>query len=113
MILSVLLAVGTITVGPKADGTTVRPRPGDALLVRLPGNATTGYRWTVTHRPPALRLVSAKYVPLSPARLGSGGSYVFRFAAGPGSGVLRLVYRRPWQAAKPPLRRFTLTIRTR
>lgn len=105
------LALGTITVGPRANGTTLRPHRGDTLVVRLPGNPTTGYRWSVVRMPPSLRGISAMYVPSSPGRLGAGGTYVFRFAVRRGSGVLRLVYRRPWERSRPPLRTFTLTVR--
>jgi len=104
----------TIVVGPRANGTTVRLRVGDSLVVRLPGNPTTGYRWVVAQRPPALRLVASRYAPSLPTRLGRGGTYTFRFEAGvTGSGRLRLAYRRPWETGKPALRSFTLTIRAR
>jgi inhibitor of cysteine peptidase len=103
----------TITVGPKANGTVVRPQVGDTLVVRLPGNATTGYRWAVVGAPSVLRPLSSAYVVASPGRLGQGGTYVFRFRVRSGSGLLRLDYRRPWEKGTPPLRTFRLTIRTR
>lgn len=105
-------AAATVTVGPAANGTTVRLHVGDRLVVRLPGNPTTGYRWSALRVPAPLRLLSSVYVPSQPKRLGQGGTYVFRFAAGRGSGTLKLVYRRPWETKKPPLRTFTLTVRS-
>ena len=107
------VGVDTITVGTKANGTAVRPQLGDTLVVRLPGNPTTGYRWAATRVPPMLPLLSSSYVAAAPGRLGQGGIYVFRFRARAGSGVLRLDYRRPWETSKPPLRTFRLTIQTR
>jgi inhibitor of cysteine peptidase len=107
------VGLGAITVGPKANGTTLRPQVGDTLAVRLPGNPTTGYRWAVVRTPPALRLLSSAYVPAPPGRLGQGGTYVFRFQVRAGSGVLSLDYRRPWKTGSPPLKTFRLTIRAR
>jgi inhibitor of cysteine peptidase len=105
-------AVGTVTVGPAANGTTVRLHVSDRLVVRLPGNPTTGYRWSALRVPAPLHVLSSVYVPSQPKRLGQGGTYVFRFAAGRGSGTLKLVYRRPWETKTPPLRTFTLTVRS-
>ncbi len=103
----------TITVGAAANGKTVRLYPADTLVVRLSGNPTTGYRWSVAQAPKPLRLVGTTYRPAPPGRLGQGGTFVFRFRAKSGSGVLRLVYRRPWEQRKPPLRTFSLTVRVR
>ncbi len=103
----------TITVGAAANGTTVRLRAADTLVVRLAGNPTTGYRWSVKRAPAPLHLVGSTYKPSPPGRLGQGGTYVFRFRAKSGSGKLELVYRRPWEKRKPPLRTFSLTVRVR
>lgn len=107
------VGAATIVVGPDASGNTVRPHVGDTLVVRLPGNPTTGYRWVIARRPPTLRLVASRYAPSTPARLGRGGTYIFRFKVGAGGGPLRLAYLRPWEKGKPPLRSFTLTIHAR
>ena len=104
-------SAATITIGPAANGTTIRLHPGDTLVVRLPGNPTTGYRWSASRVPVVLRRLSSTYVPTLPKRLGQGGTFVFRFAAERGSGTLRLIYRRPWETNKAPLRTFTVTVR--
>ena len=101
----------TIVVGMAANGTTVRLHRGDVLAVRLAGNPTTGYRWSAVRVPPAVRLLASRYVPSKPQRLGSGGTYVFRFGAGNGSGKVVLHYRRPWEP-RTPLRIFMLTVRS-
>lgn len=106
-------AAATITVGPAANGTTIRLHAADTLVVRLPGNPTTGYRWSASRVPQALRLRTSTYVPALPKRLGQGGTFVFRFAVRPGSGTLRLIYRRPWETNKAPLRTFSLTVQAR
>jgi predicted secreted protein len=103
----------TVTVGAKANGTTVVLRAGQTLVVRLAGNPTTGYRWFAAHVPSALHLASAKYVAPPPGRLGQGGTYVFRFTVRTGNGSLRLEYRRAFEKVKPAIRTFTLAIRAR
>ncbi len=103
----------TITVGLSGNGRTIRAHVGDTLVVRLPGNPTTGYRWSVARIPKSLRLLGSVYVPSPPRRIGQGGTFVFRFKTTSGSGSLRLVYRRPWEESTPPLRTFVLAVRTR
>jgi predicted secreted protein len=107
------LAAIVVVVGAAANGTAVGLHRGDTLVVRLGGNPTTGYRWSPTHVPPPLRLVSSRYVAPTPQRLGQGGTYVFRFRTVAGTGRLSLAYARPWERAKPPLRSFVLTVRVR
>ena len=106
-------AAATVTVGPSANGSTRALRSGDTLVVRLPGNPTTGYRWTVTARPAALRPAGSSYVAPPKGRLGQGGTYVFRFTARGGAGKLRLAYARPWEKGKPPLQTFRLAVLVR
>lgn len=103
----------TITVGQAANGKTIRLHVADTLVVRLPGNPTSGYRWSLTRLPSSLHLLASTYLPSTGKRLGQAGTYVFRFEARKGSGTLRLVYRRPWEQQKPPLRAFAVTTSVR
>jgi len=107
--VGVAMAARTVTVYAHANGKTINLKPGDKLVVRLAGNETTGYRWGIKSRPAALKLVSAKYVPSPPGRVGEGGVKTFRFVARSGSGDLKLVYKRSWEKKKP-LKTFTLHI---
>ena len=109
MAVAIVLAAAAIVVGPAQNGATIHPAPGAVVVVRLPGNPTTGFRWTVARTPASLRLIRATYVPMAPKRLGSGGTFVFRYAARPGSGVLRILYRRAWEGAAPA-KTFTLHV---
>lgn len=111
--LALLSVLCVITLGPGANGTHVSLHRGEALVLRLPGNATTGYRWVVTRTPPSLHLVRTTYVAPKAGVVGRGGTYVFRFSALPGSGTLLLDYRRPWEKQAAPLRTFRLTVRVR
>lgn len=110
--LALAAALAVITLGPAANGTAVSVRAGDGVVVRLPGNATTGYRWSVTRTTPALHIVGAAYVAPHAGVVGSGGTYVFRFVARRGTGRLALAYRRPWETA-PPLRTYAVTVHVR
>jgi len=110
LLLAPAAAAATITVGPAANGSARELLSGDTLVVRLPGNPTTGYRWAVAARPAALRPLRFSYEAPPKGRLGQGGTYVFRFRARAGVGTLRLAYARPWEKGKPPLRTFRLAL---
>ncbi len=105
------LAGRTVTVGAAANGTSLGLKRGDTLVVRLAGNMSTGYRWDVASRPTSLRKLGSSYETRksTPPMPGQGGTFVFRFAARPGQGTLRLVYHRPWEK-RAPLKTFTLGV---
>jgi inhibitor of cysteine peptidase len=106
------LAGRTVTVGAGWNGNSVSLERGDTLVVRLAGNATTGYAWRIASAPRSLRKLGSSYLvrKTTPPLVGRGGTYVFRFAARPGHGTLRLIYQRPWEKRTPPLRTFTLRV---
>jgi inhibitor of cysteine peptidase len=78
---------------------------GQTLILTLPSNPTTGYRWT-------LRDVSAEQLKSlgpevfsSPQNevIGGDGASTWRFeAADSGSGRLYLTYQRPWETDTEP-----------
>ena len=41
-----------VVVGREHDGKIVDLRPGQALVMKLGGNPTTGFQWSVVLRPP-------------------------------------------------------------
>lgn len=107
-----MLATAAMSVTPSAvaarevvateaqRGQVVRLHPGDRLRLTLPSNGTTGFTWTVTRMPPHLRRVATGgTAPLeAPGLVGAGGRQTLTFEGKrPGSGVLRLRYRQPWQ----------------
>jgi predicted secreted protein len=100
-----------VKVGPKANGATVLLHPADTLVVSLPGNATTGYSWRIRAvNRTVLQHTSTRYVPKTPIRVGSGGTYVLRFkAAMAGVSTLKLVYVRAGRNAKVA-KKFTLDV---
>jgi predicted secreted protein len=111
VLLAVLLFVPqlsraeAITLDDKACGTRHILSVGDLLEVRLPGNPTTGYVWTVAAVPEQLRQQGAS-VHLSDAqRIGAGGITSFRFTVVAAGDVrLDLAYRRLWEKEIQPLK---------
>jgi predicted secreted protein len=87
------------------EGGIVELRDGDALMVALPGNATTGFAWSdVTENLlPILKSVSGTdYFPNSTSLVGGGGVFLFRYKAfAVGTQVLRFEYARPWETVEP------------
>lgn len=87
---------------------------GQMLILRLPSNPTTGYRWELLNTPDALRSLGPE-VYSSPDKVdmvGAAGHSTWRFqAAAAGEGSLRLVYQRPWE--QEPAEEFDCQVRVR
>jgi inhibitor of cysteine peptidase len=98
------------------DGRTVELHVGETLMIKLPENASTGFRWIV---PPESarkleKILREEEQPVQgPGNLiGRPGIRNFYFQAlKPGKVDLELYYQRPWETAKPPARKFKLHIR--
>lgn len=88
-----------------ADVSTVKVNPNDrSFVVRLPSNATTGYRWTLSAYDKTLvRLVRSQYIVPETKLIGAGSETVFIFQllkgqTYPKSTSLSFIYARPWEA---------------
>ena len=108
-------AAKTIELDEKANATTVAATVGQLIIVRLRGNPTTGYSWYLKEiEGEAIEQVGkVKYVPRKVPRgiVGSGGTFVATFrAAKPGEAAVLMVYVRPWEKKKPPIRTFKLAV---
>ncbi len=104
-----------ITLGEEANGKTIAAEVKQTLLVKLPGNPTTGYQWSLSKlEGEAIEAVGKPdYVAdKNPQKMvGTGGTYHFTFrAAKPGKATLTLAYARPWQKDTPPIKTFSLTV---
>lgn len=88
---------------------------GDSVEIRLPENATAGYRWTIEAIDNSIcdvtadeRQAPAKVVP------GAPGSHFWRLKAlRAGDCRIAIAYRRSWAADAPPAREFKLRLRVR
>ncbi|OGV51117.1 MAG: hypothetical protein A2X49_01605, partial [Lentisphaerae bacterium GWF2_52_8] len=97
--------------GPESSGTEVSLPPGRRFTIKLPGNPTTGYQWTVAKAVgDSFRQVGEleyRSSAGSVGRVGAGGEYSVSFrAVSTGTTEIRLDYGRSWE--KAPERSFSL-----
>jgi inhibitor of cysteine peptidase len=100
------------------NGHQVELQVGETLEISLSENASTGFRWMA---PPAFQrglgkiLHAAEPVPeAASGPPGKPGVRRFSFeAVHPGTVELELYYRRPWETAQPPARKFQIRVRVR
>jgi inhibitor of cysteine peptidase len=99
------------------NGRTINAQVSDVIKIRLPANATTGYVWSV--QPIAGKTVRQEgpiaYEPTGGANPppGTGGFANATFTVvGKGESRITLQYSRPWEADKPPVKTFSLTIQS-
>jgi inhibitor of cysteine peptidase len=87
--------------------------PGESVVIRLPENPTTGYRWSVEEIDPAVVEVGeSEFEPSQELRqAGAGGTRSFHLRARQsGTSPVTLVLRRPWESSGESLRRFQVNI---
>lgn len=90
-------------------GASIQASVGDVIVVRLPENPTTGYRWK-SDPSSGLALTGDDYTIMSTAP-GAGGERILRFdVRAPGAFSLRLILVREWEASRAPLDRFEVTV---
>jgi predicted secreted protein len=100
----------------KVQGTEVGKRiqasAGDAIMVYLSENPTTGYRWDI-HRSDEirLRLVDSSFTPQFGNAVGASGQRVFTFKAHSiGVVDLQLKNRREWEGDNSIIERFGIIV---
>lgn len=92
---------------------------GQTLLIELPSNSTTGYRWQVAQTYDHLLLPGAPFGdevthPHSAGMVGVGGTTSWRFQTGrPGTATLTFTYGRSWEPNAPPAETATYMITVR
>jgi predicted secreted protein len=90
---------------------------GERATIRLEGNVTTGYSWTISEQPdPAVvKVVSDEYVaPGEGAAVGQGGHQeVVVEGVAAGTTSLGMSYARPWEQDTPPAETATFDITVR
>jgi inhibitor of cysteine peptidase len=78
---------------------------GQELIVRLPGNPSTGYRWSLAAAPagPLEAIGSPVFERAQTAsQVGASGREVWKFKSRQkGQEALRFEYRRPWEKDVP------------
>ncbi len=96
-----------VSVGEMDAGKPVTLRRGQELVLRMPSNPSTGYRWSIALGGPGVlsMVATPAYVRGPGAAPGAGGVEVWRFAAFLcGTETLVLKYARPWEKDTAPAR---------
>jgi inhibitor of cysteine peptidase len=104
-----------IKITAAENGKTIKAATGKKMEISLKGNPTTGFEWRMVAFKSEVVKADGKgdYVPdkNDPPRVGSGGTFVFKFiAAKPGKATLKFEYLRPWEKDKPPAEKFSMNI---
>ncbi len=104
-----------ITLTQADRGKAVTLQPGQTLVMDLPENPTTGFRWAIARNDDAtLALRDSNYAPAAGAGIGGGGRRTFTFVAQqPGSVNLQLKLWREWEGDSSVTERFEATIDVR
>lgn len=98
------------------NGRTISVRPRDEIVVVLPENATTGFRWAVDSLGDAVTLTQDGYPsPDEPPRteqvFGRGGLREFRFeVVSPGTTTLTMKLWREWEGDASVVEHFALVV---
>lgn len=92
------------------DGVVAVER-GDSIVIELPDQPTTGYRWEIASVDPALVEIEGSEFGSSGPGIGAGGIATWRLRArAPGRTRLELARRRPWEHDRLPIERFAVTL---
>lgn len=93
------------------SGKSLAADVGDELVVSLPENPTTGYRWQVDSLGSSLVLERDDFALPRAAAIGAEGTRLLTFrATTPGHARLQLALRRDWEKKKPPMQDFSLSV---
>ncbi len=100
----------TIEVSQSDDGRLIETGVGETIAIRLPENASTGFRWAVDRCDgDVLALVAEQ--PDYAGKTGSAGHVTFSFrAARPGKGEIALKNWRSWEGEKSIGSRFRIEV---
>jgi inhibitor of cysteine peptidase len=108
-------ATSSVTVSDRDNHTNVDLTSGQTLIVKLPGNPSTGYTWAVSGDPAPLKLTKQfRLHRKEGSGMGAPQTEVFEFSAvKSGVTTLTLLYRRSWEYNVAPAKTFTLTVQVR
>ena len=103
-----------VTVSAEQSGTSVALTSGQDLVVRLPSNPSTGYRWIYVEPKDAVLRVdgpSSFETQSAGGAAGAGGTEIWKLAPfKPGQQQLRFEYRRPWEQDVAPSKIATYSV---
>ena len=112
-----------VVLSAEDDGSVVELGEGQALVVTLESNPTTGYSWEVSEVDEDVLMqigdsefkeAAASAAAAAAAEgeqvVGAGGTETFYFASAPGETTLTLVYHRPWEEDVEPEEIFSVEV---
>ena len=105
-----------VTLTEADNGKDIDLTAGTTLLVKLKGNPSTGYSWTVAGDPAPLRLQKSSFAKKSGGgqKVGASGTETLRLSASSaGMSTLTVVYRRSWEYNVPPAKTFSVRVNVR
>ena len=97
----------------RADtGKSFRAHQDEVILLSLPENPTTGYRWAICEiNEELLELTDADFTLVSDGGIGAGGERRFRFKVkSTGTSNVGLKLQRIWEREVPAIQRYDFTI---
>src|SRR5690606_11921905 len=104
----------SISLNQGSDCQPLRLSPGQTLVLTLPSNPTTGFRWQLRDSAPGVLKSLGPEVYSTPENaglVGGAGQSTWRFQASqPGQGRLLLTYQRPWEVEVAPAKTFDCRI---
>jgi inhibitor of cysteine peptidase len=108
--------MAVVTLTDANNGELIEARLGDEIVLQLPENATTGYRWHIDRADGlAEKQIAHQQVDSKPGpnpQFGRGGIREFRFTVnGPATARLELKRWREWEGESSVLERFAVDIK--
>jgi inhibitor of cysteine peptidase len=101
-----------VKIGQPDAGKTITLKTGEALLIELDGNITTGFNWIPAPQDPLLlSQVGDNQVTPESNLPGAPGRIVLQFkAVAQGQTLLHLDYKRSWETGVAPEKTFEVTV---
>jgi inhibitor of cysteine peptidase len=101
-----------ILIDQEDNNKTFDAKLGDAIIITLKENPTTGYRWKLGQIDEEIILVEDSKYHIDPgSRIGGGGARTFTFRMrSPGKTKIHLTLKREWEKEKSPIDEFVVYI---
>ncbi len=111
---SLAKAASGLEIGEADAGKTLDVTEGDDVILKLPSNPSTGFKWVITSTDRSFGYGEETY-ELGGDAVGSGGTSVFTwktqgFFPLVGMHTVTLEYKRPFDTTQPPAKTFTFSV---